>query len=170
MKHWRESVAWQQDFVMPVSQIVNPSVPSLPHPLGWPAAPTRASCEITECAAEGGPRDGQSLIIEPSSWEYLVLAPSSQPEREVCSSPQREQRPYRNLCPSQEQPNSGNMFAVHLMAFYFTKLKEDQIKKVRTAVPGCLHWQTQLMPSQHQKGLRCWGPGSSSGWVLAWLA
>lgn len=24
------------------------------------------------------------------------------------------------------------MFAVHLMAFYFTKLKEDQIKKVRT--------------------------------------
>ena len=24
------------------------------------------------------------------------------------------------------------MFAVHLMAFYFTKLKEDQIKKVST--------------------------------------
>ena len=24
------------------------------------------------------------------------------------------------------------MFAIHLMAFYFSKLKEDQIKKVRT--------------------------------------
>lgn len=167
LRYWRESVAWQQDFVMPVFQIVNPSVPNFPLPLGWPAAPTRASCEITECVAEGGTRDGQSLIIEPSSWEYLALAPSSQPERGVQHSAKGEWRPYRNLCPSQEQPNSGNMFAVHLMAFYFTKLKEDQIKKVGTAVSGCSYRQTQLMPSQPQKGLRCWASGSSSGWVLA---
>lgn len=97
LRHWRESVAWQQDFVMPVSQIINPSVPNLPLPLGWPAAPTRASCEITECVAEGGTRDGQSLIIEPSSWEYLALAPSSQPEREVCSTPQRESGDQKSL-------------------------------------------------------------------------
>ena len=32
---------------------------------------------------------------------------------------------------SEEKPNLGKMFAVHLMAFYFAKLKEDQIKKVR---------------------------------------
>nr|XP_037865065.1 hexokinase HKDC1 isoform X4 [Chlorocebus sabaeus] len=37
---------------------------------------------------------------------------------------------HRNLCPSQGKPDLGKMFAVHLMAFYFSKLKEDQIKKV----------------------------------------
>lgn len=39
---------------------------------------------------------------------------------------------HRNLCSPQEKPNLEKMFAVHLLAFYFTKLKEDQIKKVST--------------------------------------
>lgn len=44
----------------------------------------------------------------------------------------------------------GKMFAVHLMAFYFSKLKEDQIKKVRRAheaerCPAPSSW-TKLIP------------------------
>lgn len=44
----------------------------------------------------------------------------------------------------------GKMFAVHLVAFYFSKLKEDQIKKVRTqeAESGLiLHRQHGSLPT-----------------------
>lgn len=42
------------------------------------------------------------------------------------------------------------MFAVHLLSFYFTKLKEDQIKKVRTQeAESCLllHRQDPSLPT-----------------------
>lgn len=44
---------------------------------------------------------------------------------------------YGRLGLSRGTTQLGNMFAVHLVAFYFTKLKEDQIKKVRTLQLRC---------------------------------
>lgn len=76
-----------------------------------------------------------------------------------------EQPLYGRLGLSQEQPNLGNMFAVHLVAFYFSKLKEDQIKKVRTLKLRCLAQSTLTDPTA--KGIKALGGGSSK--VLAQL-
>jgi hypothetical protein len=54
------------------------------------------------------------------------------------------------------------MFAVHLVAFYFTKLKEDQIKKVRTLKLRCLAQSTLTDPTDSlstAKGIKALGQG-----------
>lgn len=59
------------------------------------------------------------------------------------------------------------MFAVHLVAFYFTKLKEDQIKKVRTVELRCLAQPALTDPTDPLSTAKGIKGISSSGRVLA---
>lgn len=61
----------------------------------------------------------------------------------------------RPISVNTEQAAPEKMFAVHLVAFYFTKLKEDQVKKVRFDCVRLLRWPVWTEKSEELFFSKC---------------